>query len=337
MAVPVTFEARDALAYLTSIIDSGLAAAGDAIIGNTLRLVNPWLVPLTTIALALYAVAIALGKAQAPAQGFAALCLKMLLVIVVLQQATYFQWVRDIFLTAAPGDLSNLGSASGTAVPGAHAFDLVLNKAIILGLAYWNSFSAYNPLKLLAIPYWIIAGAAVLFGYGVWLIAHFMCVVYVSIGALFVWMVLFAPLRPIFSAWIGSLFACLVLQALAIIVSAVVIQAESSMVIAITGNLLADGTQMIGAMIAACVIFALAAWFALKLPAAAASLCGGIHFAPSALGAATWGAVQAGGSGAMRAIGRGAAAAPGKAREALRAPMFQSPPGPSLSRAMSAP
>lgn len=336
LTTPILYTARDALAFLVSILDSGLLLALTNIVSNGLTMVGSWLIPIGALVLIAYGFAILLGSVQHSVRGYAWTCVKLGVITAVLTASVYTQWVQTFSLTSITTDLGNFASAGATVGTDAHAFDIVANKAVVIGLAFWNSLSRFNPMKLLVVPFWAAAAVAVIFGFGVWLLGHILAVIYVCIGPIFVWMILVPPLRPAFSAWIGCLLSALMLQALAIILSTVVIVAEGQMVNSIATNLLLNGPAMVADIFAAALIYGLAAWVALKLPAIAATLFGGVHFTPSVLMLATYGALSNAFHEGRRRFQDHAVQAPGRVRSALNGPRPAVPPGPSLSRASAA-
>ncbi len=166
--------------------------------------------------------------------------------------------------------------------------------------------------------------------------AHLMATVYVALGPIFISLALFAPTRPIFSAFVGALISTVVLQGLALALASLLVGAEGAMANAVLVSAPTETYGRVGMLFGACMVFSLAGWFALRLPAVAASLCGGVHFAPTALVAMTYGSIQNGASAAINTAGNYAGQGVQAARRGLSGPSSIPPAGPSLSRSASA-
>lgn len=327
----LAFDPRDPFTSLTAVIDVPLGLSLDTIVGNGLALAGEWMIPLATLAFAFFGIAIAQGWKQAPAQGFGILVAKVVFALVLVSAAGYASFVRDIFTQAMPQDISRLVAVGGQVATNSNAYDVLVGKAFAAGLVIWNSMSMLNPLKLVVIVYWACAAAAVLAGYGVWLLGYVLVRLYIAVGPIVIPTLLFSPTRAIFSAWCGCLMSSVMLQALSIILSTVLILAESQMVASVVTNPNGDGMTMLATIFGAGLVFCLCAWLGKKLPAAAVSLCGGIHFAPNAILDATYGAVTSRAGRMLGNTAQSARQAPERARAALRPPSAP-PPGPSLSR-----
>lgn len=330
------FDPTSPLASFTSLIDGGLFAAGDAIMLRGLTEAGVWVQAFGTIALILVALGISRGLTAASAAGYGAMVLKLGFLVAILSAASYTYWVRDAVLVAMPASISNL-VASGSNVTGAGAYDLLLRQMFAFGLTIWRDLSLLNPLKLLVLLFWLIAGAAIVCGYGIWLLGHFMAVVYVSLGGLFIALSLFQATRRITALWLGATLSAVVLQALSVMLSTLLVVAQTGILTVVVGQGSNDPYTRIGFVIGAAAIFGLCGWFALRLPNVAASLCGGIHFAPYALTSATYGMVSRGaGRGGRAALnfGAGQYRALQQAVERRRPPLPTplTPPGPSVSR-----
>jgi hypothetical protein len=87
-------------------------------------------------------------------------------------------------------------------------------------------------------------------------------------------------------------------------------------------------------LLCACIVFLLAAWMMLKLPSAAAHICGGIHWSPAPIVAATYGAVGAGAVAAGALARDFTQARTAAAISNVRRASSVVPPGPSVSRAV---
>jgi type IV secretion system protein VirB6 len=319
---------------ITAAIDGPLLGVMDGIIAHGIAYVATILIGVLAVAIALMGIAIAAGVTQAPARGMLVLLAKTAFVVALATQATYAYWVRDLIVVAMPHDLSQLvgGAPSATA----HSYDVILNQAQDGGWSVWNSFGWYDPRRLLIAfmlaIYFAISLAATCFGYGVWLLGHIMAVVYVAFGVVFLPCFLFAPLRPMFSAWIGALVSCVALQGLSIILATILVKVESSIIGQVVAANSGDVQMRLGMLMCAAVLFVLCSWFALKLPLAAAALCGGIHFSPVALSAATFGVIQGGARQAGRLAHAGIQNRVTATQQGLR-PRPSTPSGPSASKA----
>ena len=267
---------RTVFTTVTGYIDSQLFGVMDGIVANDLAWVATWLIYAAALVIVGLGISIAAGWTQAPAKHTTLLLAKIGIVIVLVSQATYTYWIRDLIVVALPNDLAQVGGQ--TAATQTHAYDVILNAAVDTALTVWTkagwSLGGLG-LKLLLIPYFMVAGAAVLLGYGIWLLAHIMAATYISIGAVFVALFLFSFTRPMFSAWIGSTLSAVVLQLLSIVVARLTIGSEQMFLGSLLSGPSASGPGLIGGLFACGVLLALCGWFAGKLPVAAAALCGG--------------------------------------------------------------
>ncbi len=331
-----TFKANAVFAFFTQLIDRPLMGSLDAIVGTGLTQAGAVVLAFGTIAIALYGMGIAAGWYPHPAQGFGKLVAKLAFFSLVVSASTYSWLVRDAVLVAMPAHITALVNSGAGVATDAAAYDVVWNQAVAGGLSIWNELSKWNPLLLLVMVFFVVALLAVLAGYGIWLLGHIMAVIYVALGPVFIPCAFFAPTRPMFSAWVGCTLSAVVLQGLSIILTSLLVGAETAIVRAMAVGNGADFSQRLAMMFAAIAVFALCGWWASKLPAAAASLCGGIHFAPNLLVAATYGAVAKGGRAALGAAGSVASQSAQAAYRRVAAPAQVTPPGPTLSRAQPA-
>lgn len=330
-----SFDPTKPLGSFTALIDAGLLAAGDAVMLRALTEVGAWVQAFGTIALVLVALGISRGLTGASAAGYGAMVLKLGFVVAILSAGAYTYWVRDAVLIAMPATISNL-VGTGSNVTGAGAYDLLLRQAFVFGLTIWRDLSMLNPLKLLVGLFWIIAGAAIVCGYGIWLLGHFMAVVYVSMGGFFIALALFGPTRGITGAWLGATLSAVVLQALSVLLSTLLVSAQTGILSVAVGNTGNDPYTRIGVLFGAAAIFGLCGWFAKRLPDVAARLCGGIHFTPYGVVGATYGAVsRAAARGGRAALSFGAGQVRALQQTVQRRPASPAPltpPGPSVSR-----
>jgi len=331
-----TFRANAVFAFFTQLIDTPLMGSLDTILGTGLTQAGAVVLAFGTIAIALYGMGIAAGWYPHPAQGFGKLVAKLAFFSAIISASTYSWLVRNAVLVAMPAYITALVNTGAGVATDAAAYDVVWNQAVVGGLSIWNELSKWNPLLLLVVAFFVVALLAILASYGIWLLGHIMAVIYVALGPVFIPCAFFAPTRPMFSAWVGCTLSAVVLQGLSIILTSLLVGAETAIVKAMAIGTGADFSQRMAMMFAAIAVFALCGWWASKLPAPAASLCGGIHFAPNLLVAATYGAVAKGG---RAVLGTAAGIASQGAQTAYRrvaAPAQITPPGPTLSRAQPA-
>ena len=328
-----TFKANAVFAFFTQLIDTPLMGSLDTILGTGLTQAGLLVLALSSIALAFYGLGIAAGWYPHPAQGFGKLVAKIAFCSTIVASATYTTFVRTNVLTTFPAYLTALVNTGAGVATDAAAYDVVWNQAVAGGLSIWNELSKWTPLLLLVLVFFVVALLGVLAGYGIWLLGHIMAVVYVAMGPVFIPCALFATTRPMFSAWIGCTLSAVVLQGLSIMLTSLLVGAETAVVktMAIGGG--ADTSQRLAAMFGAIAIFGLCGWWASKLPAAAASLCGGVHFAPNLLITATYGTAGKIGRAALGKAADGASQAARAVRGRISGPPQVSPPGPTLSRA----
>jgi hypothetical protein len=320
---------------LTAMLDGPFNVALDAILGRGVAWVGTFIIALCGFAIAIHAFAIATGHSQARARLMLTL-FQVIVVVALTSQPLYSAYVRNLILVALPNDLSQLAGSTPAAT--AHAFDVVWNVSLDAGWHVWEKVGRLEfGRQLLVGLYFIMAIAAVVCGYGIWLLAHFAAIIYIALGVVLVPTLLFGITRPIFTAWLGVTASCVVLQALAIIAASVVSTVEATILAQVANDTASDVQMQTGMLLCACIVFLLAAWMMLKLPSAAAHICGGIHWTPQAITAATYGAIGAGAVAAGALARDYTQARTAAAISNVRRAAAVVPPGPSVSRAVGSP
>ena len=333
------FDPRTPFASFTALIDAALIPMADTITLRALTEAGPLVQIFGTIALALVALGIGRGLgAQAGAVGaFGATVVKAAFVTTILSAGSYAYWVRDAVLFAMPAFFSKL--VGGTVGSGAGAYDALIGQVIVSGFTIMRDLPTLSPWKLVvALLYWPVCGAAIVAGYGIWLLGHMMAVFYVALGPVFISLVFFAATRSITAAWVGVTLSAVVLQGLSITLSTLLVGAQTGVIALVTTTGTGDVFVKLGLLLGAACIFGLCGWWAMLLPAVASSLCGGVHFRPNALIGATYGAIKSAAKMGARAALRSSAGQ--RAHDALLRQRSSSvspltPPGPSLSRSPS--
>lgn len=332
------FDMAHLFSWFWGIVSGTLKPAFDAIQVNALAQAAGLTTNMLAIALGIYGLLLMLGLVQAPVSNLVSLGLRGAVVAAVLTTSTYNYWIRDLVNVALPhlwGQITSLGALDTTSTAG--PWDALFNQASAAGWEMLRTTDSWS-LKACILIYFVFAYGSIGCGFGIWAEGAFMAAIYVAIGPLMFPLVFFRATRPIFAAWVGVTASSVVLQLLAITVAGVLVRAGTLMLGAVSSGIFGDATAKVAALGACALIFCLCARYSLRLPAAAAQLCGGIYWQPAPLINATYsalmGAAKAPFAIPAQAAADGARAAAGavgnQARRMLPAPA--SPPGPSLSR-----
>ena len=342
------FDLSRLFSWFWGIVYGASKTAFDGIQVNALAATLGITQDLLTIALGIYGLMLMLGLVQAPVANLVSLGLRGAVVFTFLAASTWNYWVRDLVTVAVPAhwaQVVSFGAADGTGP--ASPFDTLFNQANAAG---WDVMRAVDSwwLKALVILYFVVAFVAIGCGFGIWAEGALMAAFYVAVGPLTLPCAFFKATRPIFTAWCGITASAVVLQLLALAVAGVLVRAETAMLAAITSGAFGDAVSRVAALCACALIFFLCARWSLKMPAAAAQLCGGIYWHPAPLIGAAYDAVgkmlaapvavpadaakQLAGGASRAAVG----AAREQARRLLPSASPSTPPGPSISRSPAA-
>lgn len=333
----IPFDPRKVLDFFTRIIDAASAPVVARLIDSHIALAGELMLSLGTIALSLLGWAIATGKVQSPVEDFTWFAVKIGILAAMLTTADYTYWVRDAFHTAFPATIGAITSLGGEQASGASAWDALLNQSWAASMEILGTLNRFDPMKLFVVAFLACALAAVVAGYGIWLLGHFMSDIYLTVGPVFLPLILFAATRGIFNAWVGSLAATVVLQLLALVVSSVLIAAEGQILRAVASGSIANPILKLGVMFGAAAIFVLCAFYARRLPAAATALTGGFQWQPTSLVNATMGAIERAPGAIGGAMGQMAKGGYQRAKAHAAGRSTNTPPGPSLSQSGGTP
>jgi type IV secretion system protein VirB6 len=339
MATAPPFQANAVLSWLTGLVDSQVFTFTDQAISNGVAFLDGIIIWAAAIALALYFMAVGSGIVSYPVQGFFKKIGVVVLIMILGTQAEYTSIVRDGALKIMPDALMSLVTANTAVQFGAHVYDVLLNQALDAALTSFKGVFTLS-FKIVWAPvewtfifaFMIMAGYSIAYGYGVWLKGHILSVIYVCIGFIFLPLFLFSGTKRMAEAWAGATISAIVLQALSVVLSLMSVGIEGQILKQIISSSSGIGLQL-SLIIPAGIVFWYFGMVAKELPSIAAAMCGGVHFSGAQFANATYGTVISGakmlGSGAVR----GMSSMIDHARQGLRPPTAQTPPGPSLSRA----
>lgn len=326
---------------MTQFADQPLVTVLDQGISQSIAFVATWIVYVMAICIAFWAISLAAGLRGGPNEvaGIARVLFRMVFVVALLSTANYTYWIRDTVWTAGPDAVNQMtGQQIGSV---SHSYDVTMNMAFDSMWSVWNSVRTVSLriilFALLVVVYVIAALAAIFCGYGIWALGHVLSVVYLVIGPVALPCLLAKTTRPIALAWLGATLSCVVMQALSVILTVVVVKVDAWMLGQIVTDTSSSPAARAGMLLAAAGMFGLFAFIAKHIPAMAMQLCGGVHYMPYALTAATYGVVQSGASTALGYTGKFLVSLPSRIVGPPQSPGSQQgpavPPGQSLSKA----
>ena len=279
---------------------------------------------------ALMGLAIMSGRADAGMGTFVSRVIKLALVVWFITGAgVYANWVQDLFMVVLPNELTT--AITGTAVTG-NAFDLIWTQAYDASVLVGRGLGMFDISAALGIClYLVIALAACVIAFGIYLVSHIALGLLIIVGPLVIGLALFNATSPIFQKWVGALIGCLVLQLFVLVLLAVCITTEATILgqvaANIGGNVIANLALLLGGGGA---FFGVMVLLTLQLPNLANSIAGGLHFHVGSMARSTVRGLRSTGRGTLSTVQ--AAASIGTARSVQA---VNRSPGPSLSRAPS--
>jgi len=288
----------DIFSQVNALIEVPFLAQVDALIGVLVA----WLAGPMATALVIYVALTGFMVMRGlPQETFAAVLGRIvrlcIVAWIVMNAAVYNEWVRDLFLTTLPTELSNeITSTTGNPVPSAAAFDTIWRKALGVGMAVWSTLGWTDIGPSLAVIFmWVCAGVAISFSYLVWLTSRIGLALVIAVGPIFIAFALFPATRALFERWLGQVVQFVVLGVLAVTLLQLMVLAEGALVDRIVAtSSTSSPAQRLQMLLAVCVLFIICAMLAMQLPGLAAGLAGGFSFHAGSLARLTFGsAIQA--------------------------------------------
>ena len=217
--------------------------------------------------------------------------------------ATYQQWLVT-WISQIPDDVGRAitGGLGGTVVNSGDPFDNVWNKAYVAGATVFTNlpFSLKGAvLALVVIAYWIAAAAAVLLAFAMFVTSKVLLQLLVAVSPVFVGAGAFQPSRFLLRGFAGGIAGVITAQILVVALLGIAFNVENQLlapVLASAAN--ANVTGLIASLLITGCVLGACAVLAVKIPAIAIGISGGVFD-----GIAPW--VAAGGM-AARAAAAGA-------------------------------
>ena len=228
---------------------------------------------------ALMGLGIISGRAGIGMGTFISSVLKLALVVWFLTGAgIYAQWVQNLFMVVLPNELTT--AITGTTAINGNAFDLIWTQAYDASVLVGRGLGTFDFSSMLGIAlYLLIALAACVVGFCIYLISHIALGLLIIVGPLLIGLALFPATAAIFQKWVGALIGCLVLQLFVLVLLSLCIKVEGvilgQVASNIGGNAAANLAVLLGGGGAFFGVIVLLTW---QLPALANSVSGGLHF-----------------------------------------------------------
>lgn len=207
------------------------------------------------------------------------------IIVVILQSTmTYNQYVGDV-AQAIPREVGQALSGGGTNVTSGMAHDLVWNQAVKAGLLVWEHIPSYNLkgalMTLCVAAYFVVAFAAILGGFGIYLLSSVSFALLLATGPLFVALYPFPGLRRYFNGWFAAVVSAILTQVFSVAVLALLVAAEAATVARIVENAGSGAdanfvSEMIVLLEAAGLMY-LVYRLLKQTPAIASSIAGGVY------------------------------------------------------------
>jgi type IV secretion system protein VirB6 len=247
-------------------------------------------------------------------------CVRAAIVLGLVGAAGYTAIFETFALTTLPNELTaaitGAQGDAGALTPA--AFDRLLQGGWIAVVEITKNISVWEPkTAILAIFAILIYGVGALFiaiGFLVFIASHIMLGLAITVGPLFVAMLLWEKTVYLFSAWISTLLALIMTQVLVVALLALLLTTETNLIQQITALGGANGANandiggQVHFMIEACLLYFMIGYLAPKIEKLAEALARGA--APGIAGLSAM---------AHGALGRGASAAGSEAASGARA------------------
>jgi hypothetical protein len=189
--------------------------------------------------------------------------------------------LRDLLLTGIERDVGGAlaGLSGGNRVTGA-IYDALWNRAFAGGLRVmrqlpWSVAGVILGCGVLA--YWVVALAACVVGFLIWMKAFVMVALLVGLWPLFVVMWLFPWLRFLFWGWLHSVLANVILKLLTTVLLSLVLNGLEQMVQTLLAQTTNGGNEWLAlqTLLGGAAMFVCAGWLTYQLPGTAAAIAGG--------------------------------------------------------------
>lgn len=254
-----------------------------------IRVLSVWIGPVMRDAALVFIVLKLLGGAlkgsMEPISEFQYLAVTgMVAVYLASTVAGYNLYVRDFLLNGLDVQIANaLTGATGSRTVTGGAFDELWNRAWVAGLVVYRNLPwsvAGLGLVAVVVLYWVVAMASIMLAFLVWMKAFVFVALLVGLGPLFVGLWFFPLTRGLFTGWLNSTLAAILLKIMSVALLSLVLGAMTrilAMLAATTGgratgaNEIAQLQMLFGGM----ALFGICGFLALQLPGLAASITHG--------------------------------------------------------------
>jgi type IV secretory pathway VirB6-like protein len=241
--------------------------------------------------------------------------------------AAYDQYVVSLAQTI-PNEIGVAlagGGAGGTVTSGA-AFDLVWNQAAKAGLMVWAHIPSYSLkgaiLTLCVAAYFVVAFAAILAGFIVYLVSAVLLSLLLTVGPLFIALYPFPPVARFFNGWLSATVSAVLTQILAVAVLALLIAGEMATVNRIVQNAgngaEANFVSELLVLLEAGGLMAFVARLIKEIPSITVAIAGGVYQNANRLASTPMSMVAAGAAAGGSMAGRGIGAAASGVAGAMR-------------------
>ena len=195
--------------------------------------------------------------------------------------ATYQQWLVT-WISQIPDDVGRAvtGGLGGTVVNSGDPFDNVWNKAYVAGATVFTNlpFSLKGAvLALVVIAYWIAAAAAVLLAFTMFVTSKVLLQLLVAVSPVFVGAGAFQPSRFLLRGFAGAIAGVITAQILVVALLGIAFNVENQLlapVLASAAN--ANVTGLIASLLITGCVLGACAVLAVKIPAIAIGISGGV-------------------------------------------------------------
>ena len=195
--------------------------------------------------------------------------------------ATYQQWLVT-WISQIPDDIGRAvtGGLGGTVVNSGDPFDNVWNKAYVAGATVFTNlpFSLKGAvLALVVIAYWIAAAAAVLLAFTMFVTSKVLLQLLVAVSPVFVGAGAFQPSRFLLRGFAGAIAGVITAQILVVALLGIAFNVENQLlapVLASAAN--ANVTGLIASLLITGCVLGACAVLAVKIPAIAIGISGGV-------------------------------------------------------------
>lgn len=189
--------------------------------------------------------------------------------------------LRDLLLTGIEREVGGaLSGATGTRMVTGALYDTLFNRAFAGGLRVMRQLPwsvAGVILGVGVLLYWIIALAACVMGFVIWMKAFIMVAVLVGMWPLFVALWLFPWFRFLFWGWLHSVFANLILKLLTTVLLSLVLNGLDQMLQTLLAQTRNGGNEWLAlqTLLGGAAMFVCAGWLTYQLPGTAGAIAGG--------------------------------------------------------------